>query len=195
MAETTATATQHHAAANPTLTPAERAARLARAETLVKDHILMSGAVGLIPAPGLDILAGMGIQVALLKRLSDLYKTPFSENAARGIVTSLLGGLGTGALAGGIFFSAIKILPGAGTLIGVAALPISLAAMTYAVGKLFVAHFEIGGTLDSFNVAANRRYFSDLVKRGREVAGTLTTSASRRAATTTPATAKDPARA
>src|SRR5262245_26141585 len=188
MPETTATAAQGTRAtattATATLTPAERAGRLARAETLVKDHMLMSAAVGLLPAPGFDILAGIAIQIALLKRLADLYKVPFSEHAARGIITALLGGVGTGFLATGIFFSVLKIVPGAGTLFGVITLPIALGAVTYAVGKVFVAHFEIGGTLADFNVAANRPYFRELLQRGREVASTLTPS--------TPA--KDPAR-
>lgn len=167
-----------------TLTPAERAARLARAETLVKDHMLMSAAVGLIPAPGLDIVAAMGIQIALLKRLTDLYTVPFSEHAARGVITSLLGGLGAGVLAGGIFMSAAKFLPGAGTVFGVVSLPISLAAVTYAIGKLFVAHFEVGGTLADFNASAQRPYLKGLVERGRQVASTLTPSRA----------AKDPAK-
>jgi uncharacterized protein (DUF697 family) len=179
MAETDAKATQEIVRA---VTPAERAARLARAETLVKDHMLMSAAVGLIPAPAFDIVAGIGIQIALLKRLTDLYQVPFSEHAARGIVTSLLGGLGAGALAGGIFMSAMKFVPGAGTFFGVVTMPIALAAITYAVGKLFIAHFEVGGTLADFNAAAQRPYFKDLVQRGRQVASTLTP------------TAKDPAK-
>jgi uncharacterized protein (DUF697 family) len=175
MAETETMARQDPGTATG-VTPAERAGRLARAETLVKDHMLMSAAVGLIPAPVFDIVAGMGIQLALLKRLADLYAVPFSENAARGIVMSLLGGVGTGALAGGIFMSAMKFLPGAGTVFGVVTMPISLAAVTYAIGKLFIAHFEIGGTLADFNVSASRPYFKDLVQRGRQVASTLTPS-------------------
>lgn len=173
MAETNVQATPE---TRPALMPAERATRLARAETLVKDHMLMSAAVGLIPAPIFDIMAGVGIQIALLKRLADLYAVPFSEHAARGIITSLLGGVGAGALAGGIFMSAMKVVPGAGTLFGVITMPISLAAVTYAVGKLFVTHFELGGTLADFNAAAQRPYFKDLVQRGRQVASTLTPS-------------------
>ena len=159
--------------ATTTLTPAERAERLAGAETLVKDHMLMSAAVGLIPAPGFDIVAGIGIQIALLKRLTDRYGVRFSDHAARGIITSLLGGVGTGVLAGGIFMSAMKIVPGAGTLFGVVTMPISLAAVTYAVGTLFIAHFELGGTLADFNAAAQRPYLKGLVQRGRQVATTL----------------------
>jgi uncharacterized protein (DUF697 family) len=173
MAETD---TQVKPETTPALTPAERAARLARAETLVKDHMLMSAAVGLIPAPMFDIVAAMGIQIALVKRLADLYRVPFSAHATRGIVTSLLGAVGTTGLASGIFMSALKFVPGAGSLLGVVAMPISLGAVTYAIGQVFIAHFELGGTLADFNVAAQRPYFKDLLQRGREVASTLTPS-------------------
>ena len=155
-------------------TVTDPAARLARAETLVKDHMLMSAAVGLIPAPGFDILAGVGIQVALVKRLTHLYGVKFSDNAARGIIMSLLGGIGAGALAGGLFLSAVKLVPGAGTLFGVASMPIAISAVTYAVGKVFIAHLEMGGTLADFNAAAKQGYFKDLVHRGRVVAAGVT---------------------
>ena len=183
MADTDAKAKPEAASAAPT--PADRAARLARAETLVKDHMLMSAAVGLIPAPGLDILGGIAVQLALLKRLTDLYKVTFSENAARGIIMSLLGGVGAGALGSGLFLSSLKLVPGLGTLFGVASMPIAISAVTYALGKVFVAHLEVGGTLANFNVAANRRYFRDLVQRGRQVATSLCAS---------PVAAKDPAK-
>src|SRR5437016_4058068 len=131
-------------------TISDPAARLARADTLVKDHMLMSAAVGLIPAPGIDLLAGLAIQLALLKRLANLYGVTFSENAARGIILSLIGAIGTGGLAAGLFFSAFKLIPGAGTLFGVVSMPIAMSAVTYAIGKLFINHFELGGTLRDF---------------------------------------------
>jgi uncharacterized protein (DUF697 family) len=97
----------------------------------------------------------------------------FSENAARGIIMSLLGGVGTGAIAGGLFLSAVKLVPGAGTLFGIASMPVAIGAVTYAVGKVFLAHLEMGGTLASFDAAASRGYFKDLLKRGRETAAGL----------------------
>jgi uncharacterized protein (DUF697 family) len=173
MANVEATATQE--AATTTSSPtADRAARLARAETLVKDHMLMSAAVGLIPAPGFDLLAGIGVQLALLKRLTTVYGIPFSEKAGRGIIMSLLAGVGTGALGGGLFFSAVKLVPGLGTLFGVASMPIAMGAVTYALGQVFIAHLELGGTLADFDARANRRYFRDLVQRGRQVAANIT---------------------
>lgn len=169
-----ATRTGEETRGSATPSPAEQATRLVRADTLLKDHMLMSAAVGLIPAPGLDILAGIGIQLALLKRLATLYDVPFSGTAARGILVSLLGGLTTGGLAAGLFLSAVKIVPGAGTFFGIVSMPVAMAAVTYAVGKIFIAHFELGGTLRDFDVAANRRYFGELVQRGRQVAAGMT---------------------
>jgi uncharacterized protein (DUF697 family) len=157
--------------------PADRVARYRRAETLVKDHMLMSLATGLVPLPALDLAAGLGIQLALVKRLCDLYGVRFSESAARGIVMSLLSGMGAGALGVGVFLSGVKLLPGAGTLLGIVSLPSAIAAFTYAVGKVFVAHLELGGDLLSFNASAHREYFRGLFHRGRGVAKGLVPSA------------------
>jgi uncharacterized protein (DUF697 family) len=157
----------------PALSPADRAVRLARAETLVKDHMLMSLAAGLIPAPTFDLVAGIAIQLALLRRLCTLYGVNFSENLARGLILTLLGSVGAGALAMGLFISGLKVVPGLGTLLGVVSMPIALSAFTYAIGKVFIAHFELGGTLLDFDAAANRAYFREMIQRGRRVASTL----------------------
>jgi uncharacterized protein (DUF697 family) len=154
--------------------PGERAARLARAETLVKDHMVMSLAAGLVPVPLLDLAAGAGIQLFLLKRLCDLYGVPFVENVARGVVLSLLGGMGAGAVASGLFATGVKLIPGADTVLGVVSMPVSLAAFTYALGKVFTAHLELGGSLLDFDAAANRGAFRDMARSGRRVAETLT---------------------
>src|SRR5262249_1324985 len=167
-------------------TSADRAARLARAETLVKDHMVMSAAVGLIPAPGLDVLAGTGIQVAVPKRLTSLYGVPFSESAGRGIIMTLLGGVGTEAIGAGLFLSAVKLVPGLGTFFGVASMPIAMGAITYAVGKIFIAHLELGGTLADFDARKNRPYFRDLFRRGRQAMANVTV--------TTPTASNDPAK-
>jgi uncharacterized protein (DUF697 family) len=160
-------------------TPAEQAARLARADTLVRDHMLMSLGAGLIPAPLLDLGAGFAIQVALLKRLSDLYGVPFSERAARAIVVSLLGGVGAGAVATGLFVTGAKLIPGVGTLLGVTSMPIALSAVTYALGTTYIAHLELGGILGDFRPGRDAAYFRGLVQRGRETAAGLAPSAGR----------------
>ncbi len=147
--------------------------RMARAETLVKDHALMATAAGVIPAPGLDLAAGVAIQLALLKRLCNLYGVPFSDHIARGAVATVLGGIGAGALGIGVFMSAVKLIPGVGTLAGVVSIPIALGAVTYALGKMFIAHLEVGGILADFRPGADRSYLRDMVRRGRQAAEDL----------------------
>jgi uncharacterized protein (DUF697 family) len=159
--------------------PADRAARRARADTLVRDHMLMSLGAGLIPMPLVDLGAGVAIQVTLLKRLCTLYGAEFSESAARGIVGSLLGTVGAGAIATGLFASGVKLVPGLGTLFGVASLPVALSAVTYALGTLFIAHLELGGALGDFRPAGDSAYFQDLVRRGKATAAGLAPSARR----------------
>jgi uncharacterized protein (DUF697 family) len=155
------------------LSPGERIERLARAETLTRDHMVMSLAAGLVPVPLLDLAAGAGIQIFLLRRLCALYGVQFSERMARGAVFALLGGVGAGALASGLFATGVKLLPGAGSVLGVVSMPVSLAAFTYGIGKVFTAHFEVGGSLHDFDAAAHRGAFRDLARSGRQVAETL----------------------
>lgn len=156
---------------------AERVARLSRAETLVKDHVLMSMAGGLVPLPAFDLAAGVAIQLALLKRLCTLYGVPFSEQVARGVVATVLGGIGAGALGAGLFLSAVKLVPGAGTFVGVLSMPIALGSVTYALGKMFVAHLELGGALLNFQPGADRGYLREMIQRGRRVAEAMRPSA------------------
>jgi len=47
--------------------------------------------------------------------------------------------------------SSLKLIPGGGTLLGSASVAAFSAAATYAIGKVFVRHFENGGTLQNFS--------------------------------------------
>jgi uncharacterized protein (DUF697 family) len=144
--------------------------RTQRSEKIIKDHVLLGVASGLIPGPAVDMAVAFGVQLAMLKRLSTLYGVPFTRNLAKGAVTSLLasvGGVGVGAIAA---VSAIKVVPGLGTAVGVAGSSVSLGAFTYAVGKVFAQHFESGGTFIDLNPRAYRDYFRDMRKRGKKMA-------------------------
>ena len=75
-ASATATATVPAAA----LTAEQRKERLLIAETRVRDHMMVSLGVGLLPFPLLDLAAAATAQITLVKRLCDLYEVPFSES-------------------------------------------------------------------------------------------------------------------
>ena len=68
-------------------------ARHVRASQLVDRLSLWSGAAGLIPVPFVDMAAVGGVQLHMLRRLSEIYAIPFSENRGKSIVTSLAGAI------------------------------------------------------------------------------------------------------
>lgn len=144
-----------------------------KANALVKRHVLGSMAAGVIVFPGVDALAVVGFQVKMLHSLCALYNIPFSEKAGRSIVSSLIGGLGASAMARGTFGSLVKLVPIVGPLVGGVAMPVFAGATTYAVGKIFIRHFDGGGSILDFSAERVRQDFMDLYKDGRNVASSM----------------------
>lgn len=141
--------------------------RPAQARELVNHHLGLSLGAGMIPVPIVDVVAISGIQLKLITDLSRLYEVPFTRHRAQAIVLSLFAGVGSLSLATGIVGSLLKTLPGAGSLLGAATLPVTATAFTYAVGQVFIEHFESGGTLLDFDTTAAKRQFEGLVAEGR----------------------------
>jgi uncharacterized protein (DUF697 family) len=120
------------------------------AAKLVDRFSLWSGVGGLIPLPFIDVLAVGGLQLQMLRRLSQLYDVQFSENRGKALIASIAGTMipvtsGMGAA------SALKGVPILGMIASAFVMPVLSAGATYAIGKAFVQHFESGGTLLDFN--------------------------------------------
>jgi uncharacterized protein (DUF697 family) len=131
--------------------------RDALASQLVDRFSLWSGAAGLIPVPIVDIAAVGGVQLQMLRRLSEMYSVPFSENVGKSIIASLAGSIipKTVAYSAGSLTKGIPVL---GTLIGGLTMPVFSAADTYVIGKVFIQHFASGGTLLDFNPPDYREF-------------------------------------
>jgi uncharacterized protein (DUF697 family) len=128
----------------------EAAPREEVASQLVKRFALWSGVAGLVPFPGIDVLAVGGLQLQMLRRLSQIYEVAFSQNRGKALIASLAGSLipassGIGAA------SALKAVPVLGTVVSGFVMPVLSAGATYAIGKAFIEHFQSGGTLLDFN--------------------------------------------
>jgi uncharacterized protein (DUF697 family) len=127
------------------------------ASKLVDRFALWSGAAGLIPVPLIDVAAVGGVQVQMLRRLSQIYGVPFSDNRGKAVIASLAGSMipatsGLGAA------SALKGVPVIGTTVGALMMPALSAGATYAIGKVFIQHFRSGGTLLDFNPPDYREF-------------------------------------
>jgi uncharacterized protein (DUF697 family) len=139
----------------------------------IKKHMLGAMAVALIPVPGIDLAAVAGVQIKMLASMSKIYHVPFKENRAKQIIAGLVGSFGANAMATGLVASAVKIIPVIGQLGGALAMPVVAGAATYAVGKVFVQHFESGGTFLDFDPEKTREYFAQKFSEGQKVAADL----------------------
>jgi len=147
------------------------ALRKAEAENIVKNNIITSMASGLIPVPLFDIISLINIQFHMIQTLAEHYEVPV-DNISRSLVTSLITGsipvasmLGAGSL--------LKSIPGIGSLAGSGSVSVISGAMSYAVGQVFIRHFEQGGNLKDFNPESAKDYFGEQYKAGKEVAHSL----------------------
>ena len=145
------------APASPPLAETTDAVRDERASQLVDRLSLWSGAAGLIPLPLVDMAAVGGVQLYMLRRLSEIYEIPFSENRGKSILTSLAGAMAPASVATATG-SFIKGLPGIGTVIGALTMPVASAGATWVIGKVFIQHFASGGTLLDFNPPDYREF-------------------------------------
>jgi uncharacterized protein (DUF697 family) len=122
----------------------------ARANEIVNRYWKWSAAAGLIPVPLIDVAAVTGIQLKMISDLAGHYEVSFSRDRAKSIVGSLTAAVTPPLFAGTLFTllgPAFKMMPGVGTVIGVVTMPLLNAASTLALGRVFVQHFESGGTL------------------------------------------------
>jgi uncharacterized protein (DUF697 family) len=135
--------------------------RLAKARRRVDYYSALAGTVGVLPVPVMDMLAVGGLQLKLIHELSRIYDIPFSGQRAKASVAALIGGAQTGLMIKGLF----KYIPVYGYVI--MAIPAAFAAstLTYAIGRVFVHHFELGGTLLDFDATRLRGYFREQLQR------------------------------
>ncbi len=147
--------------------------KLGEAHGLIKKYTYWSLGAGALPLGVLDLAAIAAVQTKLVNDLSNLYGVKFCQHRAKNITAILIASVGAGTLLRGVTASVVKMIPLIGTFSGMVALPIVAGAATYALGKVFVQHFEMGGTLLDFDPEKTREYFAAQFKEGQKVAADL----------------------
>ncbi len=135
-------------------------------DSLIKNHMLTGMGIGLIPIPMFDFIALTGVQLNLLNKLSNVYGVEFSQDRGKKIIASLVSGalplpLATYAM------SFLKMIPLVGQTVGMLSMPVMAGGATYALGKVFVQHFESGGTFLDFDPDSVKIYFAEQFKEGK----------------------------
>jgi uncharacterized protein (DUF697 family) len=135
---------------------------------IVKKGVITSMAVALVPVPGVDLAGIVAVQLRMVQQLGRLYGATFRENAVQSTILALVGSVAPVTLAGGLV-SALKIIPGFGSLAGAAGVSLLGGAMTYAVGVVFKQHLESGGSLLDLDTTTARGAFRREFKAGVKV--------------------------
>jgi uncharacterized protein (DUF697 family) len=147
--------------------------RESQARRTVNKYMGFSAGVGLLPLPLLNTAGITALQLRMLQVLSETYDVPFSKDLGKKIIGSLLGSIVPTSLSGtlggvaGLFASSARM---AGALVSRLTMPVFAGASTYAIGQVFIQHFESGGTFLDFEPAKVRDYFRRQFGRGRELA-------------------------
>jgi uncharacterized protein (DUF697 family) len=142
--------------------------KLSSANQIVKNYTVASMGTGLIPIPFLDQIALMGVQRKMLYELTQLYDLPFSKDVGESILRMLLKTLLSSNLIKGVFGHLSKFIPIIGTTVGGLSVSVFNSASTYAIGQVFIQHFESGGTLLTFKPKKMQKELEVKFKEGKQ---------------------------
>jgi uncharacterized protein (DUF697 family) len=143
--------------------------RSKHADSVIRNHMLISMGVGFIPLPFMDVIAAGAVQMDMIRQMCKVYDVEFKENQGKAIVSALT----TSILTKMGVRSALKLIPGVGTLIGGVTLAVFNGASTYALGEVFKKHFELGGTILDFDVDRVKKAYKEKFEKGKKVAEEL----------------------
>jgi len=127
------------------------------ASKLVDRFALWSGVAGLIPVPVVDAATVAGLQLQMVRRVSQIYDVNFSENIGKSLIAALAGAMvpATSSLGAA---SLLKAVPIVGPIASGFVMPVLASGATFAIGRAFIQHFETGGTLLDFNPPDYREF-------------------------------------
>ncbi len=133
--------------------------RVSEAQLVIHRNVLWALGSGLVPVPVFDLVAVTGVQLKMLREMSQVYGLKFSEGIVKKAIASLLSGLGGVGIGTLLAPSLIKFIPYIGTTLGVVSVSALSGALTHATGRVFLMHFESGGTVLNFDPYAMRAHF------------------------------------
>jgi uncharacterized protein (DUF697 family) len=111
---------------------------------IVYRHMAWAGGVGLVPVPLFDQIVIGSLLGKMLAELFDLYGVEVTEHKMKTILAAVLGGAHTEWLSGYVLGYVERYLPGVPRTAIRVTRPVMAAAVTYALGWLFLQHLDAG---------------------------------------------------
>ena len=142
----------------------------AQSRDCIHRHSIYAAVGGLVPIPFLEMATSSTIQLRMLAKLCDIYGVPFSENAVKNSISTLVATVLPVTGVGYATAALIRKVPVVGTIFGAVAMPTFAAACTYALGRVFAWHFAKGGTVQDFDADEVKDRFKDEFEDGKRKA-------------------------
>lgn len=140
----------------------------AQANKIVRNHSIVGGAIGIVPVPPIGVALIIANGLTMLKNLSSIYDVKFRKDLGKAAISSFLAACGTYSISGRLVWGLGTALPAAVPVIGVVTRPLFAAAVLYVMGKIFIQHFESGGTFLTFDPEKVREHYAELFEEGKE---------------------------
>jgi|GEM_PF-331555 len=144
--------------------------RLEKVDKLIKKYSKWSAGLVLVPVPVFDLASLVTAQTTMIAEIASIYGVPFHEEMKKSLFSVILSGLFAHSVSHLPWLSLSKMVPGFHLFWNTISYPIAAAGTTYAVGKVFVQHFESGGTLLDFDPKRMKEYFRSMYKDGVKLA-------------------------
>ena len=151
----------------PPTPPPPVASREAGALEIVGRYMTYGAVAGFVPVPIVDLAAIGSVQYFLVRELAEHYVIDFDGERARGFIAALAGSVLPTSVGHALAANIAYRLPGIGWLAGLVTVPALASATTYATGKVFIQHFESGGTFLDFDPATVREFFERMLAKAR----------------------------
>ena len=119
------------------------------AKLVIDKYVKLSFGIGFIPVPAIDLVALTVLQMKMLSEIANIYEQSISRNKLRSTLSVLITGTLPQAAGYSLFIKSIPII---GTALSMTTIPVISAAATYAVGTVFIKHFDSGGTFLNINL-------------------------------------------
>ncbi len=144
--------------------------RITQANKLVRNHSVISGVMGIVPIPPLAMAIILANNLKMLHKLSSTYDVKFSKNAGKAAISSFLGACGTVSISGRLIWGLGAAIPIAAPVFSLLTMPAFGASTSYAIGNLFIQHFESGGTFLTFDPEKVKGHYAELFAEGEKLA-------------------------
>lgn len=159
----------------------------AAAAAVVQEHATLAMVASLVPVPFVEFAAVSAVHLKMIEDLTRAYGREFRPHRARAIVASILSGYVSYSLDAYLTGTLAKFIPGLGSVVALITLPSIAGGLTYALGRAFIRHLEMGGSLLDFDVGRTQPGFWHEVESSRvnpaeiaRIVGSRTATASNR---------------